>query len=185
MIYTALRFCLYAIGLLWLLVFGVTAFLQTQMGKGLLASELSRQLSSRDDKIEISDLDGFLPLDMRLGRVQLADRDGTWLQVDGVRFDWSPSALLRGRLHVTELRADRIEVVRAPLADEAQEQVSQEPLQLPELPKSLPPITVDRIDARDVVLGASLLGRAATLALDGTIQTSEAGDLVAPQAHHR
>ncbi|MEL6963350.1 MAG: hypothetical protein AAFO01_11370, partial [Pseudomonadota bacterium] len=145
MIYSALRFCLYAIGLLLLLVAGVVAFLQTSVGKRLLTSELSRQLSSQDSEIKISGLGGFVPLDMRLDQLQLADQDGVWLKADGAHLDWSPSALLRGRIHVTTLRVDRIEVIRPPRHENAQVDVSQEPFQLPELPSSLPPITFDRL----------------------------------------
>ncbi|MEM9441478.1 MAG: translocation/assembly module TamB domain-containing protein, partial [Pseudomonadota bacterium] len=176
MIYSALRFCLYAIGLLLLLVVGVVAFLQTSAGKRLLTSELSRQLSSQGGEIKISGLDGFVPLDMRLDQLQLADQDGVWLKADGAHLNWSPSALLRGRIHVTALRVDRIEVVRPPRREDVQADVSEEPFQLPELPNSLPPITFDRLYASEILLGAPLLGQTASLALDGMIQTNENGD---------
>jgi translocation and assembly module TamB len=178
MIHPALRFCLYAIGLLLLFVIAAVGFLQTSAGKRLLTSELSRQLSTADDKIEISDLSGSVPLDMQLGRLQLADRDGVWLTADGVRFDWSPSTLFSGRLHVVELRADRIEIARPPASANPSESENDAPFRLPELPSSLPAITVDSIIAPNIVLGAPLVGEAAALALDGSIKTDERGDSI-------
>lgn len=178
MIYPALRFSLYAIGLLLLLVIGAVGFLQTGAGKRLLASELSRQLSTLDQGIEISGLEGFVPFDMQLSQLQLADRDGVWLKADNARFDWSPSALLRGRIHVTELKMGRIEVLRPPVGGDMPEPNSETPFRLPELPSSLPPTIVDRLTAPEIVLGVPLVGEEAVLTLEGSIRTSGPGDAV-------
>jgi translocation and assembly module TamB len=178
MIYPALRYLLYAIGLLLLLVIGAIVFVQTGSGKRLLTSELSRQLSTEDASIEIDGLDGFVPFDMQLSQLRLADRDGVWLKADDIHFDWSPGALLGGSLHIAELRTDRIEIVRSPVSDDAPEAESDAPFRLPELPSSLPTLIVDRLAVPEIVLGAPLIGDAATLALKGSIRTSGPGDMV-------
>ena len=175
-----LRWTLYVVGALLLLVAGALAFLQTDPGKRLLASELSSRLSTPESGIEITDIEGWLPLDMRVGSLRLSDRDGVWLTADGVRFDWSPGTLLGGRLSVDEIGAERVELIRPPLgSDEPDpEPPSDEPFRLPELPKSLPPITIERLAVPEILLGEAVLGDTARLALTGSLRASDAGDEV-------
>lgn len=176
MIYRALRWCLYAIGLLLILLIGAIGFLQTGTGKRLFASELSSRLSSPESGIEIAELEGWIPLDMRIGAFQLFDREGVWLKGDGVRLDWSPSALIGRRIQVDEISAERVEILRPPLSEEEPEPAGDEPFRLPEMPTSLPPIAIERLAIPEIVLGAALLGETATFALEGSVRANERGD---------
>lgn len=173
-----LRWTLYAIGALLLLVVGALAFLQTGAGKRLLASELSARLSTPESGIELADIDGRLPLDMRIGSLHLSDRDGVWLTADGVAFDWSPGTLLSGRLSIDEISAERLEISRPPLGSDEPEPTSDEPFRLPELPTSLPPITVERLALPEILLGEAVLGETARFALEGSLRASDGGDEV-------
>lgn len=173
-----LRWVLCAVGLLLIILIGAVGLLQTGPAKRMLAAQLTSMLSAPDSGFEIAGLEGWIPLDMQVGTLRLSDREGMWLEAEGITLDWSPSALLSGRIQVDEIGAERLEIARAPLSDAAPEPASDEPFRLPELPKSLPPLTLDRLAVPEIVLGAPLLGEAARFALNGSIQANDSGDQV-------
>jgi len=178
MIKRLLRWTLYTIGLVLILVIGAALFLQTAPGKRLLADQLSSHLSTPDAGFEIATIEGWIPLDMRIGSFQLSDRDGLWLKADGVTFDWSPSALLSGRVQIDDIGTERIEVIRPPRSDDIAEPPSDEPFRLPELPTSLPPIVVERLAVPEILLGPEVLGQAASLGLEGSLRANDSGDRI-------
>ncbi|MGI9420031.1 MAG: translocation/assembly module TamB domain-containing protein [Geminicoccaceae bacterium] len=175
------RWLLLALGLLLIVVIGAVGFLQTGPGKRLLADQLSTRLSTPESGINIAEIEGWIPLDMRIGRLELADRDGTWLTAEDIALEWSPSALVSARIRIDEIRAGHVELLRPPKTDDAPEPVSDEPFRLPELPKSLPPITVERLALPDIKLGESVLGEPASFGLQGSIRATDDGDRVTAQ----
>jgi len=149
---------------------------QTAPGQQLLARGLQAALSADGAAAQIEGIGGFVPVDMSLERLRLRDRDGAWLTIDGARIAWSPTALLRGRLHIEELRAARIELRRLPPAAEAAEdEAPAEPFALPELPTSLPPVSVARLAVDELALGAPVLGEPATFRVGGRLVVAEDG----------
>ncbi|HQF30284.1 MAG TPA: translocation/assembly module TamB domain-containing protein, partial [Hyphomicrobiales bacterium] len=74
-----------------------------------------RLASSEAQKVEIGDLGGFLPFSLEVGRITVADRDGEWLAVSDLAVDWSPAALLLGRIDVSHVEIGAIDVARRPL----------------------------------------------------------------------
>lgn len=90
------------------LLFG---FLQTAVGLRTLAGLAS------DDRLEIEGLAGFFPGDLRADRIELRDKNGAWLVIQNAHLDWSPSALLRRRLLINALTAERIDMLRPPEPD--------------------------------------------------------------------
>ena len=175
------RWPLFALGLLLIVVIGAVGFLQTGPGKRLLADQLSTRLSTPESVIDIAEIEGWIPLDMRIGRLELADRDGAWLTAEDIGFEWSPSALVSARIRIDEISAQHVEFLRPPKTDDAPEPASDEPLRLPELPKSLPPITVERLALPDIELGESVIGEPASFGLQGSIRAADDGDRVTAQ----
>ena len=171
-----LRWVLYVASAMLILLVGAVALIQTGPGKQLLAAQLSSLLSTPESVVEISDIEGTLPLDIQVDTIRLADRDGVWLEMRSVAFDWSPSALASGRLQIDEIGAERVEIKRTPLSDDTPEPTNDDPFRLPEIPKSLPPVSVENVALPEIVLGAPLLGEAATFSLQGSIRTSDRGD---------
>ena len=136
MIRHALRGLLNTGILLAILLVALIAFVQTAPGKRMLAAELSSFLSTAESTIEIEGLQGWLPIDMRLDRLRLADQDGVWLEATDIVADWSPTSLFKGRIQIDRLRADQIRLARIPEGSEDLEEPSEEPFKLPELPTS-------------------------------------------------
>ncbi|MEJ2378754.1 MAG: hypothetical protein P8Y71_26360, partial [Pseudolabrys sp.] len=69
--------------------------------KGVLASLLSRVLSTPTTRVSIGQIDGALSSNATIHNITIADRDGVWLKLDTARFVWSRTAiLLHQRLEV-------------------------------------------------------------------------------------
>src|SRR5262249_60190434 len=68
--------------------------IQTGPAKRVLASLGGTFVSGGGVSVTISDLEGFIPTNMRGGAVTLADRQGGFARVKDTRLCWSPLALL-------------------------------------------------------------------------------------------
>ena len=128
---------------------GAFGMLQTGWGKREIASLASGALSGEGKTAEITGIEGFLPFDMRVERVRLGDPQGHWLEIDGARFHLVPSALLRRKVEIAAVGAERVALNRLPPSAPTPE--PPEPFtfpSLPELPKSLPVAVDVRADLR-------------------------------------
>ncbi len=162
-----------ALALVLLLVAGVFGLAQTGYGKRVIATRLGTLLTTSEMTVEVIGLQGIVPVDMRAGRVTVADPDGVWLEIDDVALDWSPSALLRGRIWIDELSATRIGLNRLPPSGPDTEPA--EPFRLPELPTWLPPTTLQQLSVGKIDLDQDVLGEPASFSLTGHLDTPEDG----------
>ncbi|MCA0247908.1 MAG: translocation/assembly module TamB domain-containing protein [Proteobacteria bacterium] len=90
------------------------AALQTAPAQRALASIVSDLASTPDSRLSLQGLSGFIPTDLKIERVELADRQGPWLTIEDAEVRWSFLSLLSGRVHVDIVAARRIDVARAP-----------------------------------------------------------------------
>jgi len=151
-----------ALALLWLAAGSPS---RAQTDQGVLASLISRLLSTPATQVSIGSIEGALSSDAVIRDVRISDRNGVWLSLDRARLVWTRTALLRGRLEVNELEIDRLEIARKPVStEEEQVAVSDEPI-LPELPVK---VIVERFSLQELALGEPVLGTAARLSAQGT-----------------
>ncbi len=94
---------------------------QTPPGKRLLAGTIEDLASSPGQQVRVSGLSGFVPFDIGVERIEIADRNGVWLTASEVSLDWSPLALLRNHLKIERLQANAVTVERQPVASEQPE----------------------------------------------------------------
>ncbi|MBF9194671.1 translocation/assembly module TamB domain-containing protein [Microvirga terrestris] len=139
---------------------------QAQSDQGVLASLISRLLSTPTTRVSIGSVEGALSSNAVIRDVRIADRDGVWFSLDRANLVWSRTALLRGRLQVDELTISRLQIQRRPLPVEEDAPVSDEPI-LPELPVR---VIVDRFALQELVLGEPVLGTQARLSAVGSAQ---------------
>ncbi|MEO1285799.1 MAG: hypothetical protein AAFV92_13090, partial [Pseudomonadota bacterium] len=66
-------------------------------------------LSDTSREVRVIGFRGALSSNATLEQLTIADDDGIWLSLEDASLVWSRAALLRGRLVVDELTADRIE----------------------------------------------------------------------------
>jgi translocation and assembly module TamB len=105
-----LRLFVWVMGSVVLLFTLLFVGLQTPPGKALVAGFVT------SEDIRIEGVSGFIPVDVRLARVELHDKQGAWLTLKDAHIDWSFASLLTGRVRIEQLTAQQVEVLRAPLA---------------------------------------------------------------------
>lgn len=160
------------------------AVAQTTPAKDQISGYVADTLTTPQQQAEVEQLGGLLPFDVRIGRLALRDDRGAWLEVNDARVKLSPTALLRGEVHVEDAGARRVAINHLPPpAPEQPEPPSTEPFRLPELPhlpESLPLVRLDRLHLDTIELAEPVLGQPATFTLEGTGGTGDAGKV--PQA---
>ena len=136
-------------------------FLQTGPGLRMLANVGSRMASSDGLTVRIEGISGFVPSNMSIARIDVADATGPFAQVENLHLAWRPLSLLSGKVAITDLAADRVGISRKPV--------------LPPSPPStsgggIPFIRValDRLDIARIDIGEPVLGMAAVLNLQGS-----------------
>jgi len=155
------------IGVLSALVIGLMAVLISTLlsrggedEKGLVASLLSRVLSTPTAQVTIGEVEGALSSNAVVRNITIADRDGVWLHLDQVKLTWRRSALLLRRLEVDRLEVGTLTIHRRPLPADQPVSDTDEPL-LPELPLK---VDIKDFSLRELALGAPVVGVAARLA---------------------
>lgn len=133
--------------------------IQMGPGKALLARIASSLASTGGLTVEISDIRGFIPADMSVAKVKVADAKGAVAEVEGLHLSWRPLALLSGTLDIESVGAERLALDR-----------------LPELPPSEDaapseggsfalPVRIGRLAIDEIAIGEPVLGHPATLSL--------------------
>ncbi|ROQ91159.1 translocation/assembly module TamB domain-containing protein [Desulfosoma caldarium] len=155
------------VGVLGLAVAALWAILQSPAAKKFLARELSRRLSGPHTTVRLGTLSGWIPFEIELDTLEIADTQGVWLTVRDLSMRWHPTALLRGRLHVEWVSARQAQVVRRPASSPpSQDTASPQPLIIPDLPM---PLIVDKFFLHQVTLEAPVTGMLLTTALEGSV----------------
>ncbi|MFZ1427985.1 MAG: translocation/assembly module TamB domain-containing protein [Geminicoccaceae bacterium] len=164
------------VALVVLALVGAFTYALTATGQRQLAGLIERQLSGPGQQAEVAGLSLQLPFDLRLATFRLRDGQGVWLEVEDALVVLAPAALLHAEVLITDLGARRVALDRLPSA--ATEPVPKEPFslpRLPELPRTLPSVTLARMHVDVLELGEPVLGQAATFALDGSAGTGPQG----------
>ena len=133
-------------------------------GKGVLASLLSRVLSTSTTRVSIGRVDGAFSSDVTVHDIAISDRDGVWLRLDKARLVWSRAALLlHQRLEVDKLEVGTLQVLRRPLPSEEVVADGDQPI-LPQLPVK---VAIKSFTLHELSLGAPVVGEAARLSATG------------------
>lgn len=105
--------------------------LQSAPARHWVAATMSRLASSGEMRVELRELDGFIPTDLTIGELEVADRKGVWLRAEEVRLSWSIAPLFSGWLRIDNLTARQIDVRRLPYPSRTDEPSSGEFTGLP------------------------------------------------------
>lgn len=141
--------------------------------RDLLTAFLEDNLSGGGRIVTVTGFSGAFSSQATIESLTIADTQGVWLTLNNVNLDWSRASLLRGVVSVNELTADEVIVARKPVADpDAIPAPEAAGFALPELPVS---ITIDKLEAKRIVLDASVMGQK----IEGSLSASaklEGGD---------
>ncbi|MFW5970873.1 MAG: translocation/assembly module TamB domain-containing protein [Desulfovermiculus sp.] len=144
-----------------LLTFGL---LQTSAVKNLIVEKVN-SLDLEGVDIELENLGGLLPFQIRLKRLSGYDRHGQFVEGQNLKLDISPWPLLRGRLEIDRLSLEELDLIRQPQLP-GKEQTTPKPEAEPSTGFDLPfSVLVHEIDIPGLSLGPDLLGQQAELAL--------------------
>ncbi|SMC24454.1 autotransporter secretion inner membrane protein TamB [Desulfacinum hydrothermale DSM 13146] len=151
------------------LVAAIWGALQLPGTKRFAAKALSQRLSKPGQVIELEGLSGWIPFSLGVKLLRMEDAEGPWLEVKDAQLDWNPWMLLRGRLQLQALGAERLRLLRLPQT--SQPASSPEKTEAWSPPKSLFPITVERLFLDHLFLGAPVVGEALSASLEGTVRS--------------
>ncbi|MGA1790497.1 MAG: hypothetical protein ACMUIM_03345, partial [bacterium] len=164
--------------LLFLLLALLFGLLQTRSGKRkLLGWIVSRVGRGPDIRLEAGELRGLVPFNMSLDTLIIRDQDDELINLEGLRFHWSPLALLHKRIHIRTLEAAAVRINRLP---PSREKKGAQGKRWPEWPPHIPPFLIERLHIGQLALGQSMIGQKALFTIDGRMHTpDEAGGITA------
>lgn len=138
--------------------------------RSVLASLISRALTTPATRVSIGAVQGALSSDATVRNITIADKDGVWLELDRARLIWTRSALLFGRLEIDRLELGTLTIRRKPAPAEEPVAGADQPI-LPELPVK---VTIKAFTLAELALGAAYVG------VDAKVTASGAASLGAP-----
>lgn len=156
-----IRYGLYAVLGLIVVAASLFGFIQTPPGKSFLAATASRIASGNGLDIRISEIGGFVPSGLTVGRVEIADAKGTFATVEGVNLSWSPLALTGGLISADTIEAGKISLQRLPELPPAPEASSSSGFAVPRL-------DLKHLKLTEIEIGAPVFGQAMQLSFQGS-----------------
>lgn len=153
----------FGVGFIAVLILLVALFGVLQTGPGLraIAGFASKLASSDGLTVRIEGISGFVPSNMSIARIDVADATGPFASVQNLHLAWHPLSLLSGKVAITDLSADRVAVSRQPVLPPSPADSSGGGI--PFIRVALDRLAIDKID-----LGEPLLGMAAVLNLQAS-----------------
>ncbi|MDB5591006.1 translocation/assembly module TamB domain-containing protein [Enterovirga sp.] len=136
--------------------------------RGVLASLISRALSTPATRVTIGAVEGALSSDATIRDIEISDRDGVWLRLDRARIVWRRLALLQRRLEIDRLEIGVLDIRRRPIPAEGQVPGENDPI-LPELPVK---VQIEAFQLAELKLGEPLIGTDARVTANGRARLS-------------
>ncbi len=144
-------------GLLMLVPVLLLALLQTPPAKVLLASTLSRMLSSSENlDVKVGKISGWIPSAVRIGRLEIGDADGVWLSADELHCRWMVREVVDRRIRVARLGAKTIELHRFPKAGKSDSAASADPREFKPMEVALDNLVIGQLKLAEAVAGMPL-----------------------------
>ena len=129
-------------------------------GGSWFSAFLESLLSTPDRQVKLTGLEGVFSANPKVEKITVADRDGVWLELDGVEVAWNRAALFDRTIDIESLKAARVAMLRRPVAAEAAHASSA---------PSPPPLAIklNAISLPQILLSAPVAGGAAELTATG------------------
>lgn len=142
--------------------------LQLPAGRAFLSNVASSLASNENQTVTLEELYISFGLNITLDRLKLADTQGTWLEAEGLTFDWRPLGLITGDLNISQISASLIDVNRVPIG--AEEDPSSSSAQTSGSDGIALPfdISLKVLSIAELNLGEPLLGAPVSLAASGS-----------------
>ncbi|MCI5048316.1 MAG: translocation/assembly module TamB domain-containing protein [Aquisalinus sp.] len=160
-----------------LLVAGWLLLFQTSFGKNFLQQQamdravgFARDLYDSD--ISLGALRGSLPGEIILRDFSASHEGEVWFQVEELKVEWAPLALVRRKVIVHNLTITNADLFAAPPSVEREEQEETQEARRPLLEMDLPWIELRNIEVNRFGISEALLGAQRDITLSGSISTA-------------
>ncbi len=142
------------------------ALAEDQNGESGFVRFLEGLLSTPDRHVSLTGFHGIFSSHPTLDRIEVADKEGVWLRLEGVEVVWNRAALLDRMVDIDVLRAKSVTVLRKPVAGEASGSAGG---------VGAPPIAINirAIALPNVTLAEPVVGAKAELVASGSARLSE------------
>jgi translocation and assembly module TamB len=167
-----------ALGVVIVLLAAAFGLLQTRTGQDWLARTVERTISAPDFTVAIGRLSGTVPFQLRVDRIEIGDRDGTYLTVHDFRLDTSAAALLARRLHIRSLSFAEIDMARQSTAPSTTPLT--EYLKVPHVPIG---VVLDRLSIERLALAPPILGESLVATVQGSAELADGRAHIALDLH--
>lgn len=134
--------------------------------KSYLEGLLEDVLSSPQMQVRVRGLQGTFSSKAQVAELEFSDPTGVWMQIEDAVIDWNRAALLRKRVEVEALTAQKITLIRLPVGEETAVQPEATQFRVPQLPVA---IKVEKIAVDQFIMEPAVIGQSAELALKGSI----------------
>ncbi|WP_134679613.1 translocation/assembly module TamB domain-containing protein [Paracoccus ravus] len=140
---------------------------ETEDDKGFITRFLEEKLSGAGRQVVIDGFRGALSSRATFERMTIADDQGIWITLENGAMQWHRAALLRGRVNIDELSAERVILPRLPAGGEASAATPEvREFSLPQLPVGL---HIANLDIARVELGQPVIGQEAVISVTGAM----------------
>jgi translocation and assembly module TamB len=173
-----LRWLGIALGLVIAVLLGAFGLLQTRAGQDWLARTIERTLSTPDFTVAVAGLHGMVPFDLKVDRIDIGDRDGTYLTARNFGLDISSAELLAGRLHIRSLSFAEVDMARESTAPSTTPWT--EYLKVPRVPVG---VVLDGLSISQLVLAPPVLGENLVATVEGNARLAGETAQVALDLH--
>ena len=167
-----------ALGVLIAVLAAVLGMLQTRVGKAWVEREIAQAVSDPDFTVAIHRLKGFVPFNMTVERIDIGDRDGTYLTLRDAGLDMSPSALLTGKAHIRSLTITEVDMARLTTAPSTTPFIDY--LRVPRVPIGL---ALDRLSIGRITLAPPVLGENVAATAEGSAELADGKAHIALDLH--
>jgi translocation and assembly module TamB len=160
-----LRWLGMTLGMVILVLAAAVGLLQTQTGKTWLARTIERTISDPDFTVAVAGLHGTVPFNIKVRRIDIGDRDGTYLTARDFGLNISAAALLARQLRIRSLSFAEIDMARLSTAPSTTPWT--EYLKVPHLPIG---VVLDRLSIERLALAPAVLGESLVATVEGNAQ---------------
>jgi len=160
-----LRWLTAALGVVIAVIAAFFGMLQMRVGKAWVEKEIAQAVSDPDFTVAIDGLGGIVPFGMTVERIDIGDRDGTYLTLRDASLDISPSALLTAKAHIRSLTIAEVYMARSSTAPSTTPFIDY--LKVPRLPV---PVALDQLSIGNLTLAPPVLGESVAATAKGSAE---------------
>jgi translocation and assembly module TamB len=166
-----------ALGIVILLLGLAIAFIQTGPGQRFIEKTLNETLVRDEGRVSVSGISGRVPFNLAVENISLEDGRGAWLNISHARLKWSFSKLFKWEIHIHELGAGSVDLVRLPDTNDTKPKEDKPDFTLEDIRWTWPltALTVENLYLQSLHVSDQILDENMEFNLEGRISAHDEG----------